>query len=143
MNRPALWILLALLASAVLFYFETRPAYRSYFSGDDLDNLRWTFTVWLTYKSKEVAVMLPAGLLAYEWLVGRLQWKPLIPFVAISGNWGVQALISNSQLLRSSVCAMKLTPTRFWRMLSFYAAAIFAMPAWPEKDFSGGDYGAK
>lgn len=56
----------------------------------------WSFVCfWLAYKSKELAVMLPLVLLAYEWWLGERRWKPLIPFLVVSLSFGLQAIFVN------------------------------------------------
>src|SRR5579863_5888984 len=62
---------------------------------------RWILALasfWLAYKSKEVAVMLPVGLLLWEWLLGRRAWKRLIPYFAISLSFGLQAIWHNRDI---------------------------------------------
>jgi hypothetical protein len=49
---------------------------------------------WLAYKSKEVALFLPAGLAIYEFTAGQRRWKQLIPMLAISASFGLQALLA-------------------------------------------------
>ncbi len=49
---------------------------------------------WLAYKSKEVALFLPAGLLLYEFTQGQRRWKPLLPLLAISLSFGLQAVLA-------------------------------------------------
>src|SRR5207245_5238839 len=51
---------------------------------------------WLAYKSKELAVMLPAVLACYEfWLADKKNRKALIPFFAGSLWFGLQGVIRN------------------------------------------------
>lgn len=50
---------------------------------------------WLAYKSKEVAVMLPAVLALYEYWFGARRWRRLILFFVVSLIFGSQALYSN------------------------------------------------
>jgi hypothetical protein len=51
---------------------------------------------WLAYKSKELAIMLPAVLACYEsLLVKDRNWKRLIPFFAVSLSCGVQGILLN------------------------------------------------
>ena len=50
---------------------------------------------WLAYKSKELAVMLPCVLAAYEYWFGKRRWTPLLPFVAASLSFGLQGVILN------------------------------------------------
>ena len=59
---------------------------------------RWVLSFvafWLAYKAKELAVMLPAVLLCYEWLLGERRWKPLVPFFAASLSFGLQGILLN------------------------------------------------
>jgi len=46
---------------------------------------------WLAYKAKELAVMLPAVLVAYEYWFGERRFKVLIPFLLASLSFGIQA----------------------------------------------------
>ena len=50
---------------------------------------------WLAYKSKELAVMLPAVLVCYEYWMGKRNWKALAPFCAAAAIFGVQGLVGN------------------------------------------------
>ncbi len=57
---------------------------------------RWVLSflcLWLAYKSKELAVMLPVVLAWYEWRIGERNWRRLIPYFAVSLLFGVQALL--------------------------------------------------
>jgi hypothetical protein len=57
---------------------------------------RWLVSLiafWLAFKSKELAIMLPVVLTAYELWFGGKRWKRLIAFFAVSILFGVQALI--------------------------------------------------
>jgi hypothetical protein len=83
---------------------------------------------WLAYKSKEIAVMLPVALLAYEWLLGRRNWERLIPFFAISLCFGVQALVHNTHLPPENTYTMHFTPQLLWGSIGFYSSAIFFLP---------------
>src|SRR6476646_2075388 len=59
---------------------------------------RWLLSFaafWLAYKSKELAVMLPAVLLGYEMWFGKRRWKPLAPFFLVSLSFGVQGILRN------------------------------------------------
>ncbi|HET8549202.1 MAG TPA: hypothetical protein VFL57_14410 [Bryobacteraceae bacterium] len=50
---------------------------------------------WAAFKSKELAIMLPAVLLAWEYTRGERKWRRLLPFLAVSVLFGVQALLQN------------------------------------------------
>src|SRR5690348_13709625 len=52
---------------------------------------RWILSLiafWLAYRAKEVAVMLPVVLAAYELILGKRRWPRLIPFFAASAWFG-------------------------------------------------------
>jgi hypothetical protein len=58
---------------------------------------RWLLAVlafWCAYKSKEVALFLPAVLALYELTAGQRRWKPLLPLLAISASFGLQAVLA-------------------------------------------------
>src|SRR5262249_3455869 len=50
---------------------------------------------WFAFRAKEVAIMLPVVLAAYEFSRGEKRWKRLVPFFAISLLLGIQALVAN------------------------------------------------
>jgi len=104
---------------------------------------RWILALipfWLAYKSKEVAVMLPAALLAWEWLLGERKWKRLIPYFLISLVFGIQVLWWNRTVAPGTHYAFQLAPAPFWHSVTFYSSAIFfsayaglallALPIW-------------
>jgi hypothetical protein len=82
--------------------------------------------LWLAYKSKEMAVMLPLVLAILEWKFGGRRWLRLAPFFGVSLLFGSQALFSRS----SPGQAYTLTFT--WEALkttvSFYASRAFLLP---------------
>lgn len=82
---------------------------------------------WLAYKSKELAVMLPAVLACYElWLAPERNWKRLIPFLAVSVSFGAQGVLLNPNA--DNEYTFRFTPAAFWTCLSFYASRIFLIP---------------
>jgi hypothetical protein len=104
---------------------------------------RWIVALipfWLAYKSKEVAVMLPAALLAWEWLIGERKWKRLIPYFLISLIFGLQVLWWNRTVAPGTHYAFQLAPEPVWQSVVFYSSAIFfsayaglallALPIW-------------
>ncbi len=87
---------------------------------------RWILSFicfWLAYKSKEVAVMLPAVLLGYEFLLGERRWKPLIPFFLVSLSFGLQALVSNSGT--KDDYTLNVTPATLLDGVLFYTPKFF------------------
>ena len=83
-------------------------------------------TFWLAYKSKEVAVMLPLALLAYELLEGQKNWKRLIPYFVISLNFGLQGVLLNPN--KDNAYALHFTPGTIWSSLTYYSSALFFLP---------------
>jgi hypothetical protein len=83
---------------------------------------------WLAYKSKEVAIMLPVALLAYELLLGQRKWKPLIPYFAVSLNFGLQALWWNRHLPQHNPYALTFTPHGLWNTVAAYSSSILFLP---------------
>ena len=82
---------------------------------------------WLAYKSKELAVMLPLALACYEfWLAEKKNWKPLIPFFAVSLSFGLQGTLLNHS--PDNDYTFRFTPAAFLTCLSFYASQIFLIP---------------
>ena len=76
------------------------------------------------YKAKELAVMLPAVLAAYEILVGERRWKPLVPFFAVSLLFGIQALISNANT--NDAYTLKVSAATLLNSAMYYLPRIFA-----------------
>ncbi len=77
---------------------------------------------WLALKAKEVAILLPVVLAAYEWWLGERRWKRLIPFFAISAILGVQALAMNTH--RDNNYTLRFTLSAIWQCARFYAGQL-------------------
>jgi hypothetical protein len=84
-------------------------------------------TFWLAFKSKEVAVMLPAVLAAYELLLGNRNWKRLIPYFAISLNFGLQGLLENRRHAEYGY-TLHFTPGDLGTSLTYYATELLLNP---------------
>jgi len=97
-----------------------------YARGDLAGRLASFVPFWLAFKSKEMAVMLPAVLAAWEFWLGRKKWKPLLPFFALSLALGAQALLVN--VTRNSEYTLEFAPAAIWKSLSFYAGRILLVP---------------
>ena len=92
---------------------------------------RWVIgllTFWAAYKSKEVAVMLPAALAAIEFFVGQHRWKRLLPYFAIAASFGIQAMLHARTVAPQSDYAMSLAPEMLCKALAFYSSAVFFIP---------------
>jgi hypothetical protein len=81
---------------------------------------------WLAYKAKEVAVMLPAALAAYELWLGEKQWKRLIPFFVVSLSFGLQGLWQTPHAGDDYV--LRFTPVAIWKSITFYSSKVVLLP---------------
>lgn len=81
---------------------------------------------WLAYKAKELAVMLPAVLLAYEFLLGSRRWKRLLPFFAVSLNFGLQGILFNPN--SDNDYTIRFTAPAFANCAVFYASSVLLAP---------------
>ena len=90
---------------------------------------RWVLSFlafWLAYKSKELAVMLPAVLACYELWFGKRQWRPLIPFFLVSLSFGLQGIFRNPN--QDNDYTFRFTPAALAAGAKFYAAELFGIP---------------
>jgi len=90
---------------------------------------RWVLSFlafWLAYKSKELAVMLPAVLACYELWLGKRQWRPLIPFFLVSLSFGLQGIFRNPN--QNNAYAFHFTPAAVAATAKFYAGELFGIP---------------
>jgi hypothetical protein len=82
---------------------------------------------WLAYKSKELAVMIPFALAAYElWIGKEKRWKPLVPFFAASLSFGLQGVLRNPNL--DNDYTFRFTPQALWTCLSYYSSRVLLAP---------------
>jgi hypothetical protein len=82
--------------------------------------------MWLAYKSKELAIMLPVVLTAFEYLFAERRWRRLIPFFLISLTFGVQALLNNGG--PHTDYSLVFTPQALGKTLTFYSSRLFVLP---------------
>jgi hypothetical protein len=82
--------------------------------------------MWLAYKSKELAIMLPLVLAFFEFTIGQRRWKRLIPFFLISLIFGVQAMLNNN--VRHTDYSFVFTPAAVGSTLKFYSSRLFVLP---------------
>jgi hypothetical protein len=94
---------------------------------------RWVLSFaafWLACKSKELAVMLPLVLAAYEfWLseeTGRRRWLRLAPFVACSLIFALQALLDRPG--GNHAYRLDFSPAALRQTIPFYASRVFLAP---------------
>jgi hypothetical protein len=81
---------------------------------------------WLALKSKEMAVMLPAALAVWEFGLGRRQWRRLLPLLAVSLAFGIQALLVNAG--RDSEYTLHFAPAELWKSVAFYSSKVLLAP---------------
>jgi len=90
---------------------------------------RWLLSFaafWLAYKSKELAVMLPVVLAAYELWFGKRRWKPLVPFFLASLSFGLQGILRNPN--PDNDYTFRFTPDALATTSMFYAGRVFLLP---------------
>jgi hypothetical protein len=90
---------------------------------------RWILSFvafWLAYRSKELAVMLPAVLASYEYLLGKRNWKPLIPFLAASLSFGLQGVLLNPNA--NNDYTFRFTWEALAKTSAFYAGRLLLVP---------------
>jgi len=90
---------------------------------------RWVISLallWLAYKAKEVAVMLPAVLMLYEYWFGEKRWRRLAPFFGVSLLFGVQALVAGPEA--GTDYLMGVSPEAQRTTLAFYSSQVFLVP---------------
>jgi hypothetical protein len=90
---------------------------------------RWILSFvafWLAYKSKELAVMLPAVLACYELWFGKRQWRLLIPFFLVSLSFGLQGIFMSRH--HDNGYTFRFTPAALAASAKFYAAGLFGIP---------------
>ena len=83
---------------------------------------RWVLSFvafWLAYKAKELAVMLPAVLVVYEYWFGGRKFKILIPFLLVSLSFGLQGLLRNPN--KDNDYTLRFTLDALRRTIPFYA----------------------
>jgi hypothetical protein len=93
---------------------------------------RWVWSLiafWLAYKSKELAIMLPTVLAFYELWMGGKRWRRLMPFLAISLLFGLQAVLDHSR--RGTPYELRLDLPAQLTTINFYGSKLFFVPyAW-------------
>jgi hypothetical protein len=94
-----------------------------------LDN-RWILSLaamFIAYRAKEVAIMLPVVFAAYEFLIGPKRWRRLLPFFALSSIIGIQAIVQNHARGESDY-TLHLDPSSVWQCIQFYSGRVFLIP---------------
>jgi hypothetical protein len=81
---------------------------------------------WSAYKAKELAVMLPLILLAYEYWLGSRRYRALIPFFAASLSFGAQGILFNPN--KDNEYTFRFTPVALLATVPFYAGRFLLIP---------------
>jgi hypothetical protein len=90
---------------------------------------RWVLSFisfWLAYKTKELAVMLPAVLALWEYWFGSRKLKILIPFFAASLSFGIQGLLRNPN--KDNDYTFRFTLDALRHTLPFYSKRLLLFP---------------
>jgi hypothetical protein len=90
---------------------------------------RWALSFiafWLAYKSKELAVMLPAVLAAYEYWFGERRFKILIPFFLVALNFGIQGILLNPN--KNNPYTLRFTFDALRHTAPFYSKRFLMFP---------------
>ena len=84
---------------------------------------------WCAYKSKELAVMLPIVLLAWEQWFGERKYTRVVPFMLTSLSFGVQGVLRNPNV--DNEYTFRFTWAALRTTAPFYARRIFLFrPGW-------------
>ena len=86
---------------------------------------RWILSFiafWLAYKSKELAVMLPAVLVVYEYWFGERRFQFTIPFLLASLSFGIQGIVWNPN--KNNAYTFRFTLDALLQTVPFYSRAI-------------------
>lgn len=89
---------------------------------------RWIISLlsfYTAYRCKEIAITLPLALAAWEVLLGKRQWKRLIPFFALSVCFGVQAVLYNRSAVPNAY-SLLFGIGSLRKTLPFYSRAALA-----------------
>ena len=90
---------------------------------------RWILSFiafWCAYKSKELAVMLPAVLLVYEYWLGKRRYIVLVPFLAAALSFGLQGILLNPN--RDNEYTFRFTLAALAKTVPFYAQRFLFLP---------------
>ncbi len=85
-------------------------------------NRKWVLSFaafWCAYKSKELAVMLPFLLVAWEFWFGERRYLRLVPFLLASLSFGIQGILRNPNL--DNEYTFRFTPEALAATVPFYA----------------------
>ncbi len=81
---------------------------------------------WLGYKSKELIVVLPVLLLAWEYMAGERRWKRVLPFLAIAISFSLQGTLYSAGT--DNDYTLRFSPAALAKTLPFYGSAMLLIP---------------
>lgn len=90
---------------------------------------RWVLSFvafWCAYKSKELAVMLPVALLAWEFWLGERRYARLIAFFAVAFSFGLQGVLRNPN--HDNEYSFRFTWQALGTTAPFYARQLLLLP---------------
>ncbi len=90
---------------------------------------RWVLSFiafWLAYKSKELAVMLPAVLVVYEYWFGERRFQFTIPFLLASLSFGIQGIVWNPN--KNNAYTFRFTLDALRHTVPFYSGRFLILP---------------
>jgi hypothetical protein len=90
---------------------------------------RWILSFiafWLAYKSKELAVMLPAVLVFYEYWFGERRFQFTIPFLLASLSFGIQGIVWNPN--KNNAYTFRFTLDALRHTVPFYSGRFLIFP---------------
>ena len=90
---------------------------------------RWILSFiafWLAYKSKELAVMLPAVLVVYEYWFGERRFQFALPFLLVSLSFGIQGIVWNPN--KNNAYTFRFTLDALRQTVPFYSGRFLILP---------------
>lgn len=81
---------------------------------------------WCGYKSKELIVVLPVVLLAWEFMLGERRWRRVIPFAAIALSFSLQGMLSSAAT--DNDYTLRFTPGALAKTVPYYGSAMLLIP---------------
>ena len=92
---------------------------------------RWVLSFiafWLAARSKEIGIVVPVMLLAYEMILGERKWKRVLIFLLPAAIYGGYGVWHSRHLSADHPYRMDFEPGALWKTASFYASKILWIP---------------
>jgi len=90
---------------------------------------RWVLSFlacWIAFRTKEFGIVVPALLLGYEMMLGKRNWRRLIPYFLPAIIFGALGLAYNFRL--HSNYSFQFSLAALWKTSGFYSSALFGVP---------------